>query len=68
MTVCLTTCENWMKDLGFSCNPFTKNSFVDGHEREDVVKYRDEVFVPQMLELIRRMKSFENEQTIEPEL
>jgi len=32
---------------------------MDGHERDDVIKYRNEVFLPKMKEYERRMASYE---------
>jgi hypothetical protein len=32
---------------------------MDGHEREDVVKYRNEVFLPVMLQYEQRMTQFD---------
>lgn len=32
---------------------------MDGHEREDVVKYRNEVYLPVMKEYKRQMVQFE---------
>jgi hypothetical protein len=36
-----------------------KGVYMDGHEREDVVKYRDEVFLPKMEEFEARMVHYE---------
>src|ERR1700733_12700395 len=33
--------------------------YIDGHEREDVVKYRNEVFLPAMAKFEERMTKFE---------
>ena len=33
--------SNWLHDLGFSYQQFTKGVYFDGHEREDVVKDRE---------------------------
>lgn len=35
--------------MGFEWKTFGKGVYVDGHEREDVVRYRQEVFIPQWL-------------------
>jgi hypothetical protein len=40
-----------MRYLGFGVVPASKGWFTDGHEREDVVKYRDTKFLPLMKEL-----------------
>ena len=34
------TARNWLKKLGYSWKDITKDVFVDGHERDDVVRYR----------------------------
>lgn len=36
----------------------TKEYYADGHNREDVTEYRDDVFLPQMLEFERRMEDY----------
>lgn len=43
---------------------------MDGHEREDVVKYRNEVYLPAMLKYERRMVQFEGPELtrVEPTL
>jgi hypothetical protein len=34
------TAQRWLKKMGFEFKKFTKSVYVDGHEREDVIKYR----------------------------
>ena len=43
---------------------------MDGHERKDVVKYQQEVFLPQMFDYARRMVKFDGPdlQRTEPDL
>jgi hypothetical protein len=41
----------WLRRLGFYKSKSKKGIYVDGHEREDVVKYRQEVFLPLIAEL-----------------
>ena len=36
----------WLKKMGHSWRDVKKVVYIDGHEREDVVKYRQEVFLP----------------------
>ena len=50
-----STAQRWMKHLGFHAGEVKKGVYVDGHEREDVVKYRNNIFLPQMLALRKRM-------------
>ena len=40
--ICQSTVYRWMKTLGFSYCDHHKTYYVDGHERDDVVKYRME--------------------------
>jgi transposase len=65
-----TSCR-WMKFLGFKLKSMTKGYYTDGHNREDVAEYRDEVFLPRMLEYERRMEDYTGEDmstVIAPEL
>ena len=45
---------NWLKKMGYSWRSTKKGVYVDGHEREDVVKYRQDVFLP-ILQGVRSM-------------
>ena len=40
------TARRWLKKMGFFYKGVKKGVYIDGHEREDVKKYRDEVFIP----------------------
>jgi len=42
------TARNWLNRLGFEWKDVRKGVYVDGHEREEVVHYRQEVFLPEM--------------------
>jgi len=42
----LTTAQRWMRKLDYRWQRDPKGQFVDGHEREDVVNYRQKVFLP----------------------
>ena len=35
------TASKWLHDLGFHPTPYRKGVYVDGHEREDVIQYRE---------------------------
>ena len=41
-----TTTYRWLLRLGFYKSEVKKGVYVDRHEREDVVAYRQEVFLP----------------------
>jgi len=42
----LATAQRWMKKLDYRWAKDPKGQFVDGHERDDVVAYRQNVFLP----------------------
>ena len=42
------TAQRWLIKLGWRRTVVRKGVYMDGHEREDVVKYRQEVFLPVM--------------------
>jgi predicted ABC-type transport system involved in lysophospholipase L1 biosynthesis ATPase subunit len=44
-----STAAKWMKQLGFSNKLNRKSTYLDGHENEPVVDYRQDVFLPLFL-------------------
>ena len=42
----ISTAQQWMKKLDYQWTYDPKGQYVDGHEREDVVEYRQKVFLP----------------------
>jgi hypothetical protein len=61
------TAVNWMRYLGFDRVKGQKGYYVDGHERDDVVAYRNEVFLPKMDAYLSRMGHWdENDVWIPP--
>jgi hypothetical protein len=42
----LLTAQQWMKKLDYRWSYDLKGQYVDGHERDDVVTYRQNVFLP----------------------
>jgi hypothetical protein len=46
-----TSTYNWLLWLGFYKSEVKKGVYVDGHKREDIVAYRQEVFLPLIAEL-----------------
>jgi hypothetical protein len=46
VSISLKTAQRWMEDLGYEWTDSPTGQYVDGHEREDVVKYRQDVFIP----------------------
>ena len=53
------TARRWLIKLGWRRTVVRKGVYMDGHEREDVVKYRQEVFLPAIKEFEARMAKFE---------
>ena len=45
-SISLNTARRWMKREGFRYMAYAKGVYVDGHERADVVEYRQNVFLP----------------------
>ncbi|KAJ7586721.1 hypothetical protein C8J56DRAFT_787552, partial [Mycena floridula] len=46
-TISLATAKRWMKVIGYRwCKTGLKGMYADGHERDDVVFYRQNVFLP----------------------
>lgn len=45
-TVALSTAQGWMHRLGYRWKKVPNGQYIDGHEREDVVHYRQDVFLP----------------------
>jgi hypothetical protein len=43
-----STAVRWLKKLGFKYKEYRKGIYNDGHEREDVKRYRNEEFLPRM--------------------
>ena len=45
----IRTAQRWLKLLEFRWRPEAKGMYSDGHEREDVVLYRQRTFLPRYL-------------------
>lgn len=46
--ISLSTAQTWMHVLEYRWTKVPSGQYVDGHERDDVVHYRDDVFLPAM--------------------
>ncbi|KAI0788716.1 hypothetical protein C8Q75DRAFT_767684 [Abortiporus biennis] len=46
--IVLRTAQWWLHKYGFYYTDYRKGTYYDGHEREDVVAYRQKEFLPQM--------------------
>ncbi|KDQ07621.1 hypothetical protein BOTBODRAFT_119805 [Botryobasidium botryosum FD-172 SS1] len=59
--ITLATAQRWMKVLGYRWGRTPTGQYVDGHERDDVVKYRQEVFLPVFAELLTQTQVYSPE-------
>ncbi|KAJ6615104.1 hypothetical protein B0H10DRAFT_1691417, partial [Mycena sp. CBHHK59/15] len=59
--VSLTTARRYLDELGYRFTSPKKGQYVDGHERPDVVYYRDNVYLPRLFELNKRVAIFDND-------
>ena len=68
--LCERTARRWLLKLGWQQTRLRKGVYMDGHERDDVKKYRQEVFLPAMAAFERRMVHFEGPEMlhIDPQL
>ena len=46
ISISITTAKRWMAKLGYRWADTPSGQYVDGHERADVVEYRQNVFLP----------------------
>lgn len=56
--LCERTARRWLIKLGWRLTQIRKGVYLDGHEREDVVTYRNEEFLPRMKEFEARMTCY----------
>ena len=56
--VSLCTTHRWLHREGFKYTEHKKSLYFDGHERPDVVEYRQNVFLPIMAQHQRRMVEY----------
>jgi len=53
--LCVRTARRWLIKLGWRHTVVKKGIYMNGHERVDVVDYRQKSFLPTMAEFERRM-------------
>lgn len=68
--LCERTARRWLLKLGWQQTRLRKGVYMDGHERDDVKKYRQEVFLPAMAAFECRMVHFEGPELlrVDPQL
>ncbi|PIL34867.1 hypothetical protein GSI_02654 [Ganoderma sinense ZZ0214-1] len=57
-TVSLSTAQVWMHKLGYRWKRVSNGQYVDGHEREDVVAYRQDVYIPAIQALRPHLRQY----------
>jgi hypothetical protein len=67
-TISLSTAQKWMQQMDYRWMKTPKGQYVDGHEREDVVYFRQNKFLPALQSLRSCMRQFasEDEASTEP--
>lgn len=56
--LCERTARRWLIKLGFRRTVLRKGVYKDGHDRDDVKKYRDTEFLPRMAKFEARMTQY----------
>lgn len=56
--ISLRTARRWLHKEGFRYTAHKKALYYDGHEREDVIEYRQNVFLPKMKEYAPRLVKY----------
>jgi hypothetical protein len=59
-TISLATAQRWMHMMDFRWTKSPSGQYVDGHEREDVVTYRQTKFLPMIAELAIHMRTWKD--------
>jgi hypothetical protein len=55
-----STAKRWMHKLGYRWTFQPGGQYVDGHERADVVNYRQNVFLPAMAEVESKIRAWKD--------
>ncbi|KAJ7931020.1 hypothetical protein B0H13DRAFT_1594840 [Mycena leptocephala] len=63
--ITIRTAQRWMKKMGYRWKKEPKGMYSDGHERPDVVHYRQNVFLPRWCEFEARSRWWDSSQTDE---
>ncbi|KAH9923506.1 uncharacterized protein B0H18DRAFT_1105310 [Fomitopsis serialis] len=63
--VCLSTAHEWMRALEYRWTRTPRGQFIDGHERDDVVAYRQGTFLPEMLKHEQNLRQWKADGTEE---
>jgi hypothetical protein len=61
-SISLATAHRWMKRLGYRWTTNPSGQYVDGHERKDVVDYRQKTFLPIWMSIEARTRKWTDDQ------
>jgi len=61
MSVTASTVIRWLKQLGFQWKEVRKGIYIDGHEKPEVIFYRQQYFLPKWKEFESRMPKWSAE-------
>ncbi|KAF8158141.1 hypothetical protein B0H34DRAFT_807729 [Crassisporium funariophilum] len=64
-TISERTARRYLNTLGYRFTTPKKGQYADGHEREDVVYYREQVFLPEWRAMQDRMSNWSNDNLLE---
>jgi len=59
--ISLATAQHWMRIMDYRWTRNPQGQFVDGHEQEDVVNYRQPVFLPAQEEVQLKLRTWDKE-------
>ena len=60
-SISLSTAKRWMHKMGYRWIQEKKGMYADGHERPDVVSYRQDIFIPAWKERASRLRWWSSE-------
>ncbi|KAH9921098.1 uncharacterized protein B0H18DRAFT_956715 [Fomitopsis serialis] len=55
----LTTAQRWMHKMDYCWSVGPRGQYIDGHKREDVVTYRQNVFLPALADIEDRLQTYD---------
>ncbi len=59
-TIGIATARRWLRREGFRYTAYTKDLYLDGHDRQDVLDYRQKVYIPRIQSFRPKLISYEN--------
>ena len=66
ISISLKTAQRWMEWLGYTWANTPAGCYVDGHERDDVISYRQDVFLPAWLAREPHLRVWDDKNITDP--